>query len=243
MASLHLLFSHEYRINDFITLRIPTVEEVLEHEDDYYGLVFMITATPYDMMVQLDDLGIDFTTLNDYELFLITFNGLKTADTSLIFGDLDLSGFQPMINPKNQTIVLRDAGTGAVIDMAIYEDICRALRQINHLERNNKKAGNKDARDYLIKRARVKMERRKRNKKKDESQLESLIISLVNTSEFPYGYESVRTMTIYQFNQSLYQVIHKKDVDYRMHGVYTGTVSTKELRPEDLNWMYVSKKQ
>lgn len=241
MSTLHLLFSHEYRINDNIAIRIPTVEEVLEHEDDYYGMVHMITATPYDMMVQLDDLGIDFTTINDYELFLILFNGLQLSDTSLIFGDLDISNFKPMVNPKNNLVVLRDSKTGIIIDRAIYEQICKCLRTINFIEKNTKKPGNQDAKEYLIKRMRAKMKRRQR-KKNEESQLENLIVSLVNTSEFPYDFEGVRGITIYQFNRSLYQVIHKKDVDYRMHGVYVGTVSTKDLKPGDLNWLHVPKK-
>ncbi len=64
---------------------IPTVGEVLENEDNYYSMVSMLTAMPIDMMVQLDDIGIDFTTINEWELFLLLFNSLKEQDTSLIF--------------------------------------------------------------------------------------------------------------------------------------------------------------
>ena len=93
MATRNLLYKREYPINEFISIQIPTVGEILECEDEYYSLVSMITSMPIDMMVQLDDIGIDFTTINEYDLFLIYFNILKEQDTSLIFGDLDLSQF------------------------------------------------------------------------------------------------------------------------------------------------------
>ena len=91
MPTRHLLYQKDYPINDYIRVMIPTVGEVLENEDNYYSMVSMLTAMPIDMMVQLDDIGIDFTTINEWELFLLLFNSLKEQDTSLIFGEFDLS--------------------------------------------------------------------------------------------------------------------------------------------------------
>lgn len=73
--------------------------------------------------------------------------------------------------------------------------------------------------------------------KKDASQLETLIVALVNTEQFSYDYESVKKMTIYQFNESVQQIVKKIEFDNRMHGVYSGTVSAKDLSEKDLNWM------
>lgn len=234
MATFHLLFETEYAINDNIKIMIPSVRDVLNNEDDYYGLVSMITGTPYDFMVQLDDIGIDFTTINDYELFLLLFGAIKQMDTSLVFGDLDIASFEPVVNPENEMVVLRNPNTGVVIDMHIHQLICAALRKVNHLERNNKKPGNDEAKEYLLERARKKM---KRHKKKQESQLEGLIVALVCSEPFPYRYDEVRDMTIYQFNESVYQVIKKTDVNYKMHGLYSGTISSKDFKKDELNWL------
>ena len=54
-----LLYADRYQINDKIHVRIPTVGEVLENEDAYFEIVYSIVATPYDMMVQLDESGLD----------------------------------------------------------------------------------------------------------------------------------------------------------------------------------------
>ena len=235
MPSLHLLYQREYPVNDRIAIRIPTVGEVLRQEDAYYGMVSMLTATPYDMMVQLDDIGIDYTTINDYDLFLLVFNTIKKEDTSLIFGDLDLRAFEPMVNPQNGTVVLRDKATGVVIDRGVYNKLCQVIRAIHHLKRNQRKPGNQEAKSYLMQRTRMKMNRRK--KVVENSQLEDLIVAMVNTEQFPYGFEDVLDLTIYQFNESVRQVIKKIDYDNKMRGIYAGTISAKDLNQDDLNWM------
>lgn len=235
MAIRHLLYERELKVNDDISIVIPTVREVLEQEEEYYGLVSLITATPYDMMVQLDDLGIDFREISDYELFLLSFEAIKSADTHLIFGDLDTTGFERMVNTHNGTLALTNKKTGLVIDMAIHYQICEALRAIHHLKKNIKHAGNVEAKDYLLERARKKLKRRR--KKAEASQLESLIIALVNTEQFPYKFDEVLDLTIYQFNESVLQVVKKIDFDNRMHGIYAGTISAKNMSQDSLNWM------
>jgi len=235
MSTINLLYSTEYAINDNIKIAIPTVEEILEDEDLYYSLVSLITSTPYDLMLELDEMGVDFTTINEFDLFLLLFNTIRSQNTSLIFKDLDLSNFELSVNEQNQNMILIDQTTGVVIDRAVHGQIAATLRKIHHLKKNNRKPGNKEAQDYLLERARTKRKRHK--KSKNMSQLESLIIALVNTSEFKYDYEGVKGLTIYQFNESVQQVVWKTDYDKRMIGVYAGTVNAKELGQEYFNWL------
>lgn len=235
MAIKNLLYKSEVKINDDIKVMIPTVGEVLEHEEEYYNLVYMLTASPADMMVQLDDMGIDFTTIDEYQLFLSTFIAMKDADTSLIFGDLDISKFQLSINPVNNMVVLRDNKNQIMIDRGIQVLIADAIRSIHHLKRNTRKPANAAARKYMIQRAREKLRRRKGQS--EDSQLEELIVALVNTEQFPYTFETVKELTIYQFNECVQQVVKKIDFDNRMRGIYAGTVSAKDMSQSDLNWL------
>ena len=235
MAFLNLLYEDSVRINDNIRVMIPDVGTVLSHEEDYYRLVSVLTAMPYDMMVQLDDIGIDFTKIDDYDLFLLLFPGLKTENTELLFGDLDLSQFVTEINQKNGTVMLRDPGTGIVIDRAIFTRIANTLREIHHLEKTIKKPGNEDAKKYLLERTRKKLKRMKSRKSKSE--LQSLIVAMVNSSEFKYDYETVKKISIYQFNPSVHQIINKTDWSNRMHGVYAGTVDAKRLTEDEMSWI------
>lgn len=235
MPTQSLLYKKQVPINDSIHIVIPTVGEVIDNEDDYYSLVFALTASPIDMMVQLDDIGIDFTTINDYELFLLLFSSMQMQDTSLVFGDLDLKKFELAVSGQNSNLILVDKANNIIIDRAIHGQIANTLRRIHHLEKNLKKPANKEAMAFMLERARAKL-KRERNRKKD-SQTESLIVAMVNTEQFKYDFESTRSLSIFQFNESVHQIIKKVDYDNRMYGVYAGTINAKELSRDDLNWL------
>ena len=235
MSTLNLLYRKQYRINDDIRVVIPTVGEIIDNEDTYYGLVSLLTSSPFDLMVQLDDAGIDFTEINDYELFLMLFPSMQSQDTSLIFGDLNLSDFGIATNNQNGEVVLWNQKTDVVIDRAIHGKIAYVLRKILHLEKNRKKPANGEVKKYLIQRARDK-QRRQKNRVED-SYLESLIIAMVNAEQYKYDFEGTRELSIYQFNESVRQVVQKVDYQNKMFGVYTGNINAKDLSQDDLNWL------
>lgn len=235
MENGSLLFKREVPINDNIKVVIPTVGEILEDEASYETMTLIFTAAPIDFMVQLDDMGIDFTEINDWELFVLFFNGLKTMDTSLLLGDLDLTRFELYVNNENGDLVLLDEENDIKIDRLVYEEIGKVLREINGLKKNNKKPGNEEAKRYMLERARVKQRRNMR--KKRVSQLEKLIVALVNTEQFKYNFETVKDISICQFNKSFEQVVKKVDFDNLMYGVYTGSVDIKEISQDRLTWI------
>lgn len=230
-----MLYEKSIKINDDIEIVIPTVGQVLDNEDAYDGLVTAFTAMPIDLMVQLDDIGVDYAAINDYQLFCLLFPGLQSQDTKLLFGDLDLKKFVRGVNEKNGTTVFVDKENDIVIDRGIYSIVADTLRKIHFLEKNKRKPANEEARAYLLERERKKLERRKR--KKTSSQLETLIISLVNTEQFKYTFEGTRELSIYQFNASVRQVARKVDFDNKMYGIYSGNIDVKDLNQNDLNWL------
>ena len=232
--AINLLYKHEWPINDKIHVVIPTVRDIIKDEDAYYGLVSLFTAAPYDMMLTLDAAGIDFRDVNPFELFLMLFGSLKEMDVSLVLGDLDLKNFVLKQSELNGEIVLYDPDNDIIIDRAIHEKIAVCLRTIHGFEKNNKKVLDEETRKYLLERARKK---RNRKNKSTDSQLEPLITAMVNTEQFKYNYETVLDLTIYQFNESVRQIIKKVDYDNRMYGIYSGTISAKDIKKDELNWL------
>lgn len=235
MSIQNLLFRKQVEINNSIKIIIPTVGQILDNEDSYYNLVSVLTAMPIDCMVQLDNAGIDFTSINEYELFLLMFSELRSQDTSLIFGDLDLSKFTMAVDERNGNIALVDKEHNLTIDRAIHDQIAGILRKIHHLEKNRKKPANKEAKEFMLKRARDKIRRHKNQN--EYSQIESLITAMVNTEQYKYNFEETKNLSIYQFNESVRQIIKKVDYDNRMYGVYAGTINVKDLSQDDLNWL------
>lgn len=235
MPTLNLLYQRQYKINDAISITIPTVEEIINNEEEYYALISTITAMPIDFMVQLDSIGIDFTSISEYDLFLLMFETIKSKDTTLIFGNLDLTKFEIAVHEQNGTMVLIDRENEIVIDRAIHNQIAAVLRKMHHIERNRRKPANEEAKKYMLKRAKEK-QRRNRNRTTD-SHLESLIVAMVNTEQYKFDFESTKKLTVYQFNECVRQVIKKVDYNNRMYGVYTGHINAKELSQDDLNWL------
>ena len=235
MATRNFLYKSEIVINDFVSIRIPSVGEIIECEDAYYNLVQLLTAMPVDLMVALDDVGIDFSTINDYDLFIITFNAIKQCDTRLIFGDLDLSAFEFAVDEATGRPVMLDTKTDRKFDRALQVNIAETLRKIHHLEKNNRKPGNEEARKYMIERARKKMNRNRR--RTHSSQLEDLIVAMVNTEQYKYDFAGTLELSIYQFNESVRQITHKINYSNIMFGIYSGTVNPKDINQEELNWL------
>jgi len=216
-------------------VRIPTVGEILEDEVTYYSIASSLTASPFQYMVQLDDMGIDFTTLTDYELFKMLFCVYaKSSDLSILFGDLNISDFS--VYKENQEEYLYSPSNRIEINERVYNDLVDIIRKINLFEKVKYKPGNESAKKYLLEKERKKQ---KRNAKKPyEPYLEKLVIALVNTSEFPYDYDSCMDLSIYKFNQSFKQIQHKITFDKTMIGVYAGTVDTSKLSNRDaLSWI------
>lgn len=235
MATRNMLYKSEIVINDFVSIIIPSVGQVIECEDEYYNLVQLLTAMPVDLMVPLDDAGIDFSTINDYELFILLFNAIKQCDTKLIFGELDLSPFQLGFDEVTGKPVMIDPKTERKFDRSLQVNIAETIRKIHHLEKNSRKPGNEEARKYMIERARKKMNRNRR--RKHDSHLESLIVAMVNTEQYKYDFAGTLELSIYQFNESVRQVTHKQNYSNLMFGIYSGSIDPKTINQDDLNWL------
>lgn len=58
-------------INNTITVTIPTVDQIAEFgEREYFNAVYSLTSVGADLKWQLWDSGIDYTKIEDYELFI-----------------------------------------------------------------------------------------------------------------------------------------------------------------------------
>ena len=224
-----LLISDHINITEKIRLRIPKVGEILEDEQSYYSIISSLTATPYQYMVQLDDMGIDYTKISNYDLFVTLFPMYGKSDLSMLFFDMNTNDYGVYVDQTNDTNILYSPTNGMdyKIDEFIYLKIANALRKINSLEEVKSKPGNDEAKRYLLEKERKKQ---KRNSKKPYTPyLENLIIALVNRPEFKYNYEEVMDLSIYKFNQSFKQIQKSITFDKTMIGVYAGTVDTSKI--------------
>ena len=183
--------------------------------------------------------------MDDFTLFCLVWYDLQERQKAhsdvfrLIFGDFDLSRLMP-VRLEDGFTVIQNANGSIRIDSGAHERLCDILRAVLCVEKNVRNPANEEARRFMIKMERRK-QRRAEHERKDGalrlSPLESLIVSAVNTAEFPYNYETALDLTVYQFNMSIRQINNKIRFDNLMIGCYAGTVKAKELSNQELSWM------
>ena len=240
MENSSLLNQTSIEITDKLSLRIPTVGEVLNEENTYYSLVSIMTSTPFQYMVQLDDLGIDYTKITDYEMFRIFFPLYAKGDTSILFGEVDLSDIAPYHDTSTNLDVLYSPSTSITIDELVYVTMAKAIRRVNLLKYERKRPKGEHTKKYLLDKERrhlKNLERMRKNKDFKQSGLERLVVSLVNNEKFKYNYESVREISIYNFYQSFQQIQHEINFNNVMRGIYAGTIDQTKLDKSCLTWI------
>ena len=240
MGSKSLLRADSVEITDKLSLHIPTVGEILDNQDLYFNLVSIFTSTPFQYMVQLDDIHIDYTTITDYQMFLIFFPLYVGEDMSILFGDIDTSNFGIYTNQQNDTTVIYNPTNDVIIDELVYNNIANTLRRVNLIKKVMSKPANENARKYLIEKERKRLKRLARERKKngnDDSEFEKYIVALVNNKDFKYNYEEVENLSIYKFYQSLRQIQTNIIFNNIMRGVYAGTVDASKIDKRSLSWI------
>ena len=140
-----LLRVRDYPVNDKISIHVPIVDEIFEFgEMKYYSMAQSIIATPFDLMVELDDVGIDYETISDFQLFELMIESIAQSenDTRILFPNLDLKKFRRAENTQNGELCLWDAENDIIIDEMVALDIKRAMCEIHFWELPEGQAGN-----------------------------------------------------------------------------------------------------
>jgi hypothetical protein len=133
-------------VNKYITITIPKIGEVVKFgERQYYSMVQTISAIPSEMKSQLWDMGLDWTQITDFQLFMMLAPTLPKDKTSILFGDLDFQALRPFENKENDTVFLGDPKTGVVIDELAFGKLHAYLCSAHNLTKKVEKAANEYA--------------------------------------------------------------------------------------------------
>lgn len=221
--------------NDFLVLKQPTLEEIIEYDEArFFHVFYPLCSIPSDYKSVLWDAGIDFMKISDWELFLNMCANVKHEDIEIILGDLDFSKMDIVKNTETGEVWLEsDKG---ILNEELYNEFIPYLREIVGYVLKREKAANKFTKMVLIDEDRKK--RQKNQNSEYESTLHSIIISLVNTEEFPYTYDSVKNITLYQLMKSYVQIQKKKAACALYEGSMSGFVDTSKLGSENFQWVY-----
>lgn len=229
-------------INDKIQILQPTLGQICDYgEKKYYEMIHMLCSVGADLKWQLDDKGIDYTSIPDYELFyMLLARGFSVDDTRIIFGDiLDFSQMQLVENVETDEIVMMqhcNDKEDIIIDRCTYSMIVKTLRMMHGLKRNNEIPGNEATRQILIQDAKEEYEENKN--KPYKSILLPMISAVVNSEGFKRNDVTVFDMKICAFTDSVKRISKIKKSDLLLQSGYSGFgIDLKKINNEELNWI------
>ena len=254
---LKLLRGKPIIISDLLTLYQPTLGDIEEFgESKFMNTFWLMCSSAWDMPSVFADMGVDFMKVTDWQFFTQTVQNLTSEDTRLILGDLDFSKLSLMSYRKNKDdtepqIVFANIEpitingiqyqpAQYIFDEELYQKMILYIREMIGFSHKGRKAGNSATAKILI------MDDRKNRSKQKGDKYESMfhngIISLVNTEEFSYNYETAYDLTIYQYTKSLIQIQGKKQACAMLQGSMSGFVDISKIPSENFQWIYSEEK-
>jgi hypothetical protein len=230
---LGLYFGDPFVVNDYITITLPKIGELVKYgERQYYSMIQTITAIPSEMKSQLWDMGIDWTQITDFQLFMMLAPTLSQEQTSIAFGNLNFQALRPYENPQNGMVRLFDPDTGVVIDELAYGKISSYLCSAHNLTKKVEKAANEYTKKILIDEERQKMEY---NKKQPYKSFLKPLISAVKC-RMGYTLDYVKNMGLYEFMDDISRLQIIVNSDALLQGSYSGMIDTKKIPKREFDW-------
>lgn len=233
---VRMYFGKDYKINNKIILKSPTVGDIIEFgEREYYSMVYALTCIPSDMKSQLDDMGIDYMEISDFELFILLTRGLTKDMTYLLLGDLDLSKFEVVTNKENGELCLYDYENDIIIDRLIYMNIVGYIRLLHNIKPKIEKAANQTTKKILIQLDRDRIAKAKKEPYK--SQLKDLISGMMRYPGFKYKSWELQQCSLYEFMDTVQGAQIYVSTTALLKGMYSGMIDTSKINKKEFNWL------
>ncbi len=237
---LKIYRGEDYVISKHIIIHQPSLSEICDYgEQEYYSMIYQLTATPQSMKVQLWDMGIDYTEITAFELFYgILYKLYSQEKTSILFGNLDFTKFQVMQRKDDKSIFLYQMidNQSVIIDQFIYNKIMDYLRKVHSIKKDEKMPANQTTKMLLIEDQREEYEKIK--SLEYHSQLKNMISAMVNCEGFKYNHSEVWNMKINAFMDSVKRIAKIKNADLLLQSGYSGFgVNLKEISNKQLDWL------
>ena len=236
---LQQLCGYGLKLCDGLEIHQPLVGDIVKlGEQEYFSMIFMLTAIPSDMIAQLHKMGLCWENVENFELFCMLVPSLPLDSTRVLFGpDLDFSGFEIKPMEEGRGCYLEHRDSGIRIDERRYLAITKYLCGLHGIKKQKRVAGNDLTRKMMIEMALEDYEIQKRKHKEFKSSLKPLISTMVNMPGFKYNLQEVLTICYAQFMDAVGRTQIITSTQALLNGCYSGNIDTKKLNKNDLNMM------
>ena len=239
---LQLYFGEPFTIKtkskNTIQILQPTIGDILKNgERNVYSVVNTFIANPTMYRVKLWDLGIDWNTINDFQLFCMLIPTLNGKPTNLLFGDIDFQEFDLYKEEKDGESIffLYNEKQNIEIDETVYSQISGYIKVMFNLFPKVEKARGKSTKEWIIMEEKQQMELSKNTSYK--STLLPLISSCLNHPGFKYKKNELYNVGIVEFMDSVKRLQVYESSTALLKGVYSGFVDTSKIDKEEFDFM------
>lgn len=238
-VKLKLLRGKDIKIDSDISIKSYTLNEIIDlfGIDLYNKYVGSIANTPYDIRAQLYELGIIYTDLSHWDLFLNNCkygtNGfMQESIINLLSLDIDKC-VQMTESKTGREVLLTEHGN--IIDEFKFKYIVGIIREMNGYPDMNKepKFGNKASMIYEIERQ---IRRMKKGRRIGSNVTLNNIISSVAWNDGSISIKNIWELTLYQLYNGLNRKVKKENYNNLMLGVYTGNIKHDSVNFNKENW-------
>ena len=240
-------------------LHQPTIDEIIDvlgdnGDQEFYNGLWVMCSAAYDMPSVMYDMKKNFMKVSDWEFFRMMIPSVNPDVLALCLKESDGSGFtfqgfgeyERELDGVKDIVLYRpqfedEEGNNKsemMIDEKFYLNMIPTIQEMIGFIHKGKKAGNRQTLKLLIDLDRKDRQKAARKKDDSESSIFNMIVSLVNTEECSYNYDTIYDLTIYQLLKSFQQIQGKKAAIALLQGSCSGFVDTSKIPKEDMSWTY-----
>lgn len=231
---LAVFFGKPIQINSKISIRQPTIGEIIEFgEDNFFSLLSRATAISSDYKSLLWDAGIDYEQIDNLCMFGWMMSAQPVESTSILFGDLDFTRLKP-VNREHGMTVLCDEERDIIIDFNIHRRMMEYFKDAYGIEKHPDIAANKRTKMLLIDVDR--MDKAEAARKKRDSVLQPLISALVNHQGFKYDLEGIQSLTFGQVMDAIQRLQTIQSAQALLQGSMSGFADTSKVPKYLWDW-------
>lgn len=218
-------------INEFITIKHPTMGEILDiGEENFYQNIEIFITRPYDHLVSLFESGYSFLDINQYEFFINLFSVCSKDRYSWVLGNYD---FEILKDDKNK-LFLYNKENDLFIDEYLYYQIHKYLCVMLNIPDVTAKPGNKQALKML-----VRMKKRQQKKQtilNKRSVFSNYIGSLLSCG---FDYKEIYEMRIFNVIETVNRIRLRDNLNNVIYGMYSGNINPKDINLDNYEWVYL----
>lgn len=264
ISKAFLLSGRDFEVLPSVKVHHPVIPEILDIncgilcEELYWTYVSTIMSDPYDYMVMLDDMGIDYEKSNAFEVFTLRWNKAQeeyikkrteydkqgTSPLSLykdalafFFGkgrDFELIAF------KGQLFLIDSNDSGWILNKEAFCAAMDFIIKINCIEAEDQiKPSSPAAKKILIEDKRMEEKKRLKKLKKKEERIERIGDALATVfaggsgTITPDNYHNVH---IFQLLSSARSIQRQMVVQSMLNGIYCGMLKSDKISDKELRW-------